>query len=70
MSQWSGLKYAQWVETQQRIDAEGNSLDETAPTPPHASALKYRPHFEELYPEDDDGVEEEGTDLDEELKPL
>ncbi|KAL1941413.1 hypothetical protein VTO73DRAFT_7230 [Trametes versicolor] len=53
----------------QRIAAESHGLDETIRTQPQVT-LKYPPHFEDFYPESDDGVETDGTDIIEDLRPL
>ncbi len=43
----------------------GNTGDE-----PSEAMLKYPPHSEVFYPENEDGVDSEGTELAEELEPL
>ncbi|KAH9856040.1 hypothetical protein C2E23DRAFT_563914 [Lenzites betulinus] len=37
---------------------------------PTERVLRYPPHYEDFYPENDDGVEGEGADIAEDLKPL
>lgn len=44
-------------------------LDDRGCGPPEAM-LKYPPHSEVFYPENEDGVDSEGTELVEELRPL
>ncbi|OJT06672.1 hypothetical protein TRAPUB_2475 [Trametes pubescens] len=64
LTKYFGLAYTQ------RIAAESHGIDETTRTPPQATTLKYPPHFENFYPESDDGVESDGTDIIEDLRPL
>ncbi|KAI0629070.1 hypothetical protein C8Q77DRAFT_1161714 [Trametes polyzona] len=47
------------------IPSEDPALDEM-----NAAILKYPPHLEEFYPENEDGVDNEGTSVADELKPL